>query len=713
VRPEETTPLVLVKASISAAAVLLFLAPLATPPGLVAGVVGTLAGYLLAHLAVRRGLRVSAGVVLGALAAGAGHVLGQWILARSPAGGATASLRLADAVFFGLLGLGLFFALRLLSSRVRAFAVVELGVVVAAVAHTFADHRHNHIHQPRFFSDWAWSHGVDPQLILAGFGVAAVVLAAVLLLDTRRAAKVLLTLLLLIGGGVAAFLLFQNARIPPDPDTNDLGLTKAEKDGSGKDPDKDKDKDGAGGDSGGARGQGGGSDQSSSRPRPPDPVAVAVLHDDLAEDADILYFRQAVLSRFAVDRLVEDSSGRFDRDVIASFPGGQPARAESSQSPDLHVPFHTSVYLLVDHAQLFGLGQPFAMRPLENPDPRRFVGAYDVDSWLLDQPLPRLVGRTALPPAWPDEERRHYLELPADPRYQELSDRLVRDVDPRFVGDDLMKAVAIKRYLEKNGFYSIRQKALVGADPAGKFLFGEMRGYCVHFAHAATLLLRSQGIPARVALGYAVKTAAHGAGTSILILGSDAHAWPELYLDGVGWVTFDIYPERSDEPPPIPIDQDLESLLGELARKDKTGGKAADPGARLVIPWRQMGLGLLVVVGGALFLAYAVKGARRARRSSHALVYRGVLDRLSDLGAPRGPGETRERHAARLLAVAPTFSVLTHHHLRAALGHAQNGAALPAMRALAAETRAEIARNTPRPRRLWAAINPIGWWFTR
>src|SRR5262249_9788961 len=156
----------------------------------------------------------------------------------------------------------------------------------------------------------------------------------------------------------------------------------------------------------------------------------------------------------------------------------------------------------------------------------------------------RLVGHTAVPVGWSAEMRRHFTEIPADPRYRQLSNKLVRDMDPRFVGDDVMKALAIKRYLEKEGVYSLKEKTLVGTDPTGKFLFGEMRGYCVHFAHAATFLLRSQGIPARVALGYGVQTARRGAGSSILILGNEAHAWPEMFVDGVGWVTFDIYPER-------------------------------------------------------------------------------------------------------------------------------------------------------------------------
>ena len=664
---------------------LLFLLPLATPAGIVAGVAGTLAGYLLARAAGALRMRVGAAVIVAVLVAAAGQLLAAWLRRAAP-GGAQATLAFADIAGFGLGGLGLFFGVRYLSARYRAFSVVELGVVVSAVAHTFADHRHHRIHQPRFLSDWAWSHGVDPEVLLAAAGVAALVFAALMLLRTRRAAKLLLTLLLLLVAGGIAFLALRDARIDSHVDTNDLGLTKNEDKSS--------------------------SSSSQSGQKPPDPVAVALLHDDLPE-ADVLYFRQAVLSHLSVDRLAADTTGRFDKDVIGGFPSGAPLRVESPQEPAFHRRLHTSMFLLVDHAQPIGLGDPLEMQALENPNPRRFVAAYDVDSMLLVWPIGRLVGRSATPRAWSAEDRRHYTEIPPDPRYLELSERLVRDVDPRFVGDDVMKALAIKRYLEKNGFYSAKEKRLVGNDPTAQFLFGDMRGYCVHFAHAAVFLLRSQGIPARVALGYGVQTNRRGAGSSILIFGHEAHAWPEMYLDGVGWVTFDIYPERSDEPPPPQIDQDLESTLGELARKDKTAGKAADPSTAFVMPWAELGGGLGALVGGALVLGYAVKLYRRLRGASHRLVYRAVLDELADFGAVRRFGETRERHAARVAALAPSFPALTRAHLRCALGNGNGAGTLPEVRALARATRTELRRNLRLPRRAALYLNPIGWCFTR
>ena len=67
--------------------------------------------------------------------------------------------------------------------------------------------------------------------------------------------------------------------------------------------------------------------------------------------------------------------------------------------------------------------------------------------------------------------------------------RLFREVDPRYVSDTFVKALAIKRYLEEKGFYTRKERHDRAEDPAASFLFGNLKGYCVHFAHAAALAL--------------------------------------------------------------------------------------------------------------------------------------------------------------------------------------------------------------------------------
>jgi hypothetical protein len=678
----------ILKALLLSGAVTIYFWSLATPPGLVAAIAGVLGASWLAFKLEDAKLRMGSWLLTGVTLALVGQILAALFSSFGSFLPPGFTLVLADALVLGLTTFGFFLALRLASSRWHAVSVLELAVVIGAVAHAFRDHRHMRIHQPRFLSDWAWSHGIEPEPVLAVLGVTATAISALLLLRASRARRLAAMMLLFIGG-VLVLLLSQPPKVEVSKE-DDLGV-RGDENSKDKD-DKNKDKNGGG----------------SSSNKPPEPIAVAVLHDDLPE-ADALYFRQGVRSKLVGDRLVEDAAGTFDTDVPTQFPAGKPVQVETPQAPAFHRRLRTSMFLLADHAQLFGVGFPNEFAPLPNPNPRRFVAAYDVDSWFLLRGVERMLGRTTVPADWSAERLAHYTEFPDDPRYRELSDEIVRDVDPRFVGDDIVKALAIKQWLEKEGFYSLAEKNLSGDDPVATFLFGEKKGYCVHFAHAAVFLLRSQGIPARVAIGYGVSTQQRGAGSAVLIFANEAHAWPELYVDGVGWVTFDIVPERSDEPPAAHVDQDLEAALGELARGEPPG---LDDKTPLVIPWELIGFSILGALVAAVVTAFFIKSYRRLATANHRLVYRAVLDVLSDLGAPRLPGESRERHAARLAARAPSFVPLTNAHLKLTLGH-DDAAAREAMRTLARQTKAELSKSTPVWQRVGGFFNPIGWWFTR
>src|SRR5205823_3471619 len=78
-------------------------------------------------------------------------------------------------------------------------------------------------------------------------------------------------------------------------------------------------------------------------------------------------------------------------------------------------------------------------------------------------------------------------------------------------------------------------------DPLGDFLFVTRRGFCEYFASAMAVLLRTQGIPARVATGFQSGYYNDVSGTWV-IRASDAHAWVEAWIEGRGWVTFDPTP---------------------------------------------------------------------------------------------------------------------------------------------------------------------------
>lgn len=71
------------------------------------------------------------------------------------------------------------------------------------------------------------------------------------------------------------------------------------------------------------------------------------------------------------------------------------------------------------------------------------------------------------------------------------------------------------------------------------FLLDSQSGYCTYYATAFVLLARAEGFPARYVQGYCVPMCGERHKT---VLSSMAHAWPEVYIDGIGWVAFEPTP---------------------------------------------------------------------------------------------------------------------------------------------------------------------------
>jgi len=70
------------------------------------------------------------------------------------------------------------------------------------------------------------------------------------------------------------------------------------------------------------------------------------------------------------------------------------------------------------------------------------------------------------------------------------------------------------------------------------FLFTRRKGHCEYFASSMAVMLRTQGIPARVVNGFAGSTY-NPVSDLYMIRASDAHSWVEAFIDGPGWMTFD------------------------------------------------------------------------------------------------------------------------------------------------------------------------------
>ncbi len=137
---------------------------------------------------------------------------------------------------------------------------------------------------------------------------------------------------------------------------------------------------------------------------------------------------------------------------------------------------------------------------------------------------------------YPDWIRKRYLQLPKV--LPERVHALARDLTaiPLTPYD---RAVAIQDYLRNEMHYSLGVNAPpYDWDVVDYFLFDSKEGFCDYYATAMVVLARSAGIPARIAIGYASGTFDPAQG-KYTVLESDAHAWPELYFPGVGWVEFE------------------------------------------------------------------------------------------------------------------------------------------------------------------------------
>lgn len=106
---------------------------------------------------------------------------------------------------------------------------------------------------------------------------------------------------------------------------------------------------------------------------------------------------------------------------------------------------------------------------------------------------------------------------------------------------DYDKAKAIEEYFRNNDYvYDLEYQKKKG-DNAEDFIFTAKRGVCYEYATAMVLLARASGIPARFCEGYNMSQPYNNRAidTNFVVTGNDAHAFPELYIRGFGWLSFE------------------------------------------------------------------------------------------------------------------------------------------------------------------------------
>lgn len=132
----------------------------------------------------------------------------------------------------------------------------------------------------------------------------------------------------------------------------------------------------------------------------------------------------------------------------------------------------------------------------------------------------------------------------ASPRGQEFLG--IYELNQAIIGeasDPYEVALLVERHLRTGYDYSLELPPSDYRSPYAAFVFDTRLGYCQQFSGIMALLLRLNGIPARVAVGFTTGKALEN--QTYEVATNNAHAWVEVYFPGVGWLPFDPTPGRN------------------------------------------------------------------------------------------------------------------------------------------------------------------------
>lgn len=260
---------------------------------------------------------------------------------------------------------------------------------------------------------------------------------------------------------------------------------------------------------------------------------------------------------------------------------------------------------------------------------------------------------------------------------EELAAAWTADAD-----NDYERVMALEDALTDPGSftYSLEVSPREDVDSLTEFLTVTRRGFCQQFASAMAVMLRSLGIPARVAVGYTAGEMAPGGVRRVTT--ADLHAWVEVLFPTYGWLPFEPTPGRSNpvmraytapivEPEPgqgaCTRRNPANPACRDDAAVDPVDPRIDDPVISETIEGQEaprsdrtpmvVALGILAA---AVVLLLAIPGRRAWRRrrllrragdEPRRLIlasYDVFADRAAELGLPRGIGETPREYAYRV-----------------------------------------------------------------
>jgi transglutaminase-like putative cysteine protease len=258
---------------------------------------------------------------------------------------------------------------------------------------------------------------------------------------------------------------------------------------------------------------------------------------------------------------------------------------------------------------------------VSSPDRSTWGEDYTVDSLVLaPTPVQLTTAGTSVPAGF-----ERYLQLPEG--MPEIIPSTARKVASS-AASNYEKALALQEFFRHGDFeYSESAPVQQGYDGSGMEVIAKFlevkQGYCIHFASAMTVMARSIGIPARMAVGFlpGLLTTNRIEGKNVFrVTTHELHTWPELFFEGVGWVRFEPTVSRGEVPdyaiqgspgvpvPPLPAATDPAPPTTAPRDLQDPGAVAPDdPGASPTDPNAVDTAGVwLAGLGGALLILVLV-----------------------------------------------------------------------------------------------------------
>jgi len=161
------------------------------------------------------------------------------------------------------------------------------------------------------------------------------------------------------------------------------------------------------------------------------------------------------------------------------------------------------------------------------------------------------------------------------------------------------------------------------------FLETSRQGYCIHYATAATLMLRALGVPARFTSGFAVTVGESDAGKPVDVTDANAHAWVEVFFEDYGWLPFEVTPPAPgtgvpDGRPvasssPAPGEPDLTEpdwVRPDPTRRPPPGERddPAPPEPEVSLTWRRILLACIIAAAACAVLNLRAVIAKMVRK---------------------------------------------------------------------------------------------------